>query len=140
MGRNKSPVDELVDGIDAVGSILDENLPLIKSRIADIENLQSVNCKDISEIRRSLKEADEVYGDLKRAVANIDIRLEELLGTIGALARRLDQLQKSVLDLTVMVEKGTGDNELADTVKQLEDRVNRIEGKKTGPIDFSDRF
>jgi len=140
MGRSKSPVDELVDGVDAIGSILDENLPQIKSRIADLDNRQRDNNLDINEIRRSVKELDDVSADLKKALTNLDIRIEEVLGTIGALARRLDQLQKSVLDLTVMVEKGETDNELADTVKGLEDRLKRLEKPKTGLNDLADRF
>jgi chromosome segregation ATPase len=140
MGRSKSPVDELVDGVDAIGSILDENLPQIKSRIADLDNRQRENNSDINDIRRAVKELDEVSADIKKAVTNLDIRIEEVLGTIGALARRLDQLQKSVLDLTLMVEKGGTDSELSDTVKGLEDRLKRLEKPKAGLNDLADRF
>ncbi len=140
MGRSKSPIDELVDGIDAIGSILDENLPQIKSRIDDLDSKQRDNNSDINDIRRVVKGMDEVSADLKRAVTNLDIRIEEVLGTIGALARRLDQLQKSILDVTVLVEKGTDNIELSDTVKVLEDRLKRLEGAKTGINDQSSRF
>ena len=134
MGRSKSPVDELVDGIDAIGSILDENLPQIKSRIDELNSKQRDNNTDINDIRRIVKDMDDVSADLKKAVTNLDIRIEEVLGTIGALARRLDQLQKSILDVTVMMEKGNDDNELSDTVKVLEDRLKRLEGRRAGNI------
>jgi chromosome segregation ATPase len=140
MGRSKSPVDELVDGIDAIGSILDENLPQIKSRIEQVSERQRDSNNDINEIRRSVKEMDEISAELKKAVTNLDIRIEEVLGTIGALGRRMDQLQKSVLDLTVQFEHGGGDSELADAVKVLEDRLKRLESQKTGFSDRSGRF
>jgi chromosome segregation ATPase len=145
MGRSKSPVDELVDGIDAIGSILDENLPEIKSRL---EELDKNHMADINEVRRSMKESEETYADLKRAVTNLDIRIEEILGTIGALGRRMDQLQKSLLDLTLAVEKvsvekgpvelASVDNELSDTVKVLEDRLKKLESGRRP--DFPKRF
>jgi chromosome segregation ATPase len=131
MGRSKSPVDELVDGIDAIGSILDENLPQIKSRIAELDDHQRDNNSNINDIRRSVKEMDEVSSDLRKALTNLDIRIEEILGTIGALGRRMDQVQKSMLDLTLQFEAGGGDSELADTVKVLEDRLKRLEKDKT---------
>jgi chromosome segregation ATPase len=139
MGR-KSPVDELVDGIDAIGSILDENLPQIKSRIDEVNNRQRDNASDINEIRRTAKDMDEAHSELKKAVTNLDIRIEEVLGTIAALARRLDQLQKSVLDLTVLTEKGGSDIELSDTVKVLEDRLKRMENQQPGNTDVTKRF
>lgn len=139
MGRSKSPVDELVEGIDAIGSILDENLPQIKSRIEELNDRQRDNNSDTNEIRRAIKEIDEITAEVKKAVTNLDIRIEEILGTIGALARRLDQIQKSMLDLTDQIERGGG-NDLADTVKVLEDRLKRLEGPKTGLNDRSGRF
>ena len=81
MARMKSPVDDLVDGLDAIGSILDENLPLIKARLADLNEQQAVNTGDITEIRRSVKAADEANAELSKAVTNLDIRIEEILGT-----------------------------------------------------------
>lgn len=140
MARMKSPVDELVDGLDAIGSILDENLPLIKSRLTDISEKQSVNSGDIAEIRRSAKIADEANAELSKAVTNLDIRIEEILGTIGALGRRLDQLQKSMLDLMESLDQHGGDSELADTVKSLEDRLKRLEGGANRLRDLPDRF
>jgi len=139
MGRSKSPVDELVDGIDAIGSILDDNLPQIKSRIDELNERQRDNNLDINEIRRNIKEIDEASSEVQKSVTNLDIRLEEVLGTIAALARRLDQIQKSILDLTDQIERG-GDSELADTVKVLEDRLKRLESPKTGFNDHSNRF
>jgi len=139
MGRSKSPVDELVDGIDAIGSILDENLPRIKSRIEDLNDQQRDNNNSLSDMRHTVKAMDEAASEIKKAITNLDIRIEEILGTIGALARRLDQLQKSILDLTLSVEKGSDDIELADTVKGLEDRLRNIE-RRTGNSDFTKRF
>jgi len=65
---------------------------------------------------------------MQKTLATIDIRVEEILASLGALGRRLDQLQKSVLDLLVTTEKNTTDSDLADTVKGLEDRLRRLEG------------
>ncbi len=140
MARMKSPVDELVDGLDAIGSILDENLPLIKARLSDISERQSVSAGDINEIRRSAKLADEANAELSKAVTNLDIRIEEILGTIGALGRRLDQLQKSMLDLMETIDRPGGDTELADTVKSLEDRLKRLEGGPNRLRDFPERL
>lgn len=141
MGRNKSPVDELVDGLDAIGEILDENLPHIKSRIENLSERHIDSAQSITEIRRIIKDSEEIQGDLKKAVVNFDIRLEEVMGTLSALARRIDQLQKSVVDLTVTVEgSGGGDSELADAVKVLEDRMKKIDGGHFTPPDSSKRF
>jgi chromosome segregation ATPase len=140
MARMKSPVDDLVDGLDAIGSILDENLPLIKARLSDINEQQAVNTGDINEIRRSVKAADEANAELSKAVTNLDIRIEEILGTIGALGRRLDQLQKSMLDLMEAVDQRGGDTELSDAVKGLEDRLKRLEGGSNRLRDFPERF
>lgn len=136
MTRMKSPVDDLVDGLDAIGSILDENLPLIKARLSDINEQQAANTSDINEIRRSVKAADEANAELTKAVTNLDIRIEEILGTIGALGRRLDQLQKSMLDLMESIDQRGTDTELADTVKSLEDRLKRLEGGTNRLRDF----
>lgn len=136
MARMKSPVDDLVDGLDAIGSILDENLPLIKARLSDINEQQAVNTSDINEIRRSVKAADEANAELTKAVTNLDIRIEETLGMIGALGRRLDQLQKSMLDLMETIDQRGTDTELADAVKSLEDRLKRLEGGANRLRDF----
>ncbi len=140
MTRMKSPVDELVDGLDAIGSILDENLPLIKARLSDISEQQAANTGDINDIRRSVKIADEANAELNKAVTNLDIRIEEILGTIGALGRRLDQLQKSMLDLMEALDQRRGETELADTVKSLEDRLKRLEGGTNRLRDFPERL
>lgn len=140
MARMKSPVDDLVDGLDAIGSILDENLPLIKARLSDINEQQAANTSDINEIRRSVKAADEANAELTKAVTNLDIRIEEILGTIGALGRRLDQLQKSILDLMETIDQRGSDTELADTVKSLEDRLKRLEGGANRLRDFPGQF
>jgi len=137
---HRSPVDELVDGLDAIGSILDENLPQIKARLAEMEDRQSISTRDICEIRRLLKESDETFGDLKKAVTTVDVRMEEMMATVGAVTRRLDQLQKSMLDLMDMTENRDIDNELADTVKTLEDRLKRLETGERPADDFRKRF
>jgi chromosome segregation ATPase len=137
---HRSPVDELVDGLDAIGTILDESLPQIKARLAEIEDSQSTNTRDVGEIRRILKENDETFGDLKKAVSAIDVRLEELMATVGAFTRRMDQLQKSMLDIMDMIENRDIDNELADTVKTLEDRLKRLEVGERPADDFRKRF
>jgi chromosome segregation ATPase len=140
MARMKSPVDDLVDGLDAIGSILDENLPLIKARLSDINEQQAANTGDINEIRRSVKAADEANAELTKAVTNLDIRIEEILATIGALGRRLDQLQKSMLDLMESIDQRGTDTELADAVKSLEDRLKRLEGGTNRLRDFPGQF
>jgi chromosome segregation ATPase len=133
MGHSKSPVDELVDGIDAIGTILDENLPQIKSQIEDLGRRLTENTNDLAETRRALKDIMEDARELGKTVVNIDIHIEEILGTIAALTRRLDQLQQSILDLTTIVESTAPDSELADTVKGLEDRLKWLEGKPIEP-------
>jgi chromosome segregation ATPase len=140
MARMKSPVDELVDGLDAIGSILDENLPMIKARLSDIGERQTTASGDIGELRRAARIADEANAELNKAVTNLDIRIEEILGTIGALARRLDQLQKSMLDLMEAIDRRGTDSELADTVKSLEDRLKRLEGGANRLRDFPESF
>ena len=128
MGHSKSPVDELVDGIDAIGSILDENLPQIKNQIEDLDRRLIENTNGLAESRRALKDIMEDAREVGKTVVNIDIHIEEILGTIAALTRRLDQLQQSILDLTTIVESTAPDSELADTVKGLEDRLRRQDG------------
>ncbi|MFH1701570.1 MAG: hypothetical protein ABIE07_13405 [Candidatus Zixiibacteriota bacterium] len=143
MGRSKSPVDELVDGIDAIGSILDESLPNIKSRLDNLTERHIDSSQSITEIKRVLKEAEEIQSDLKKSVTNLDIKLEEIMGTINSVTRRMDQLQKSILDLTVLMDHEIplgSDSGLADAVKTLEDRLNKIEGKRFGQDDFKNRF
>jgi len=137
---SKSPVDELVDGLDAIGAILDENLPLIKSRLDELTGRQAANTNDINALRHSSKGIDESIVELKRTATNLDIRIEEILGTINALGRRIDQLQKSMLDMTLMVQELSIDSELADTVKMLEDRIKSITLTKRGGEDLSKRF
>ena len=133
MGHSKSPVDELVDGIDAIGSILDENLPQIKNQIEDLDRRLIENTNGLAESRRALKDIMEDAREVGKTVVNIDIHIEEILGTIAALTRRLDQLQQSILDLTTIVESTASDSELADTVKGLEDRLKWLEGKPIEP-------
>ena len=123
---SKSPVDELVDGIDAIGSILDETLPQIKSRLGELASRQAENSTDINITRQNSKEIIETMGELRKVSSNLDIRLEEVIGSIGALGRRMDQIQKSVLDLGEMVREISIDSELADTVKMLEDKIKNI--------------
>lgn len=143
MGRSKSPVDELVDGIDAIGSILDESLPNIKSRLDNLTERHIDSSQTIVEVKRVLKETEEIQSEMKKSVTGLDIKLEEIMGTIGAVTRRMDQLQKSILDLTVLVDRESplgSDNGLADAVKTLEDRMNKIEGKRFGHDDLKNRF
>jgi chromosome segregation ATPase len=130
MGINKSPVDELVDGIDAIGSVIDENLPQLKNRIEEISSRQSDNINTINGLRDSIKELREITSAVEKSSANIDLRLEELLSAVGNLAFRLDQVQKMVLELSEKAGLGTGDNELVDTVKMLEDRLKRLESRR----------
>jgi chromosome segregation ATPase len=132
MRSNKSPVDELVDGIDAIGSIIDENLPQLKSRIEEMATSQLANSHNINDMRESLKELHEVNDALEKTAATLDLRLEEILSAVGNLAFRLDQVQKMVLELSEKAGLGTGDNELVDTVKMLEDRLKRLESRRTG--------
>lgn len=133
MGINKSPVDELVDGIDAIGSVIDENLPQLKSRIEEIASRQADNTNTVNELRESLKELHKTAHALETSSANLDMRLEEILSTMGNLAFRLDQLQKTVLELSEKAGLGSGDNELVDAVKMLEDRLKRLEARRAAP-------
>lgn len=137
---SKSPVDELVDGIDAIGTILDENLPMIKSRLDELTSRQAENTNDINILRQSSRTADESLAEIKRSLTNIDVRMEEVLGTINALGRRLDQLQKTLLDMSVTLQEISIDSELADTVKMLEDRIKGINLNDRGGEDIQRRF
>ncbi len=137
---SKSPVDELVDGLDAIGTILDENLPQIKSRLEDLAGRQASNTNDINILRQASRTADESLAEIKKSLTDLDIKLEEILGTINAFGRRLDQLQKSMLDISVMIRDLSIDSELADTVKMLEDRIKNIGTTRHGNDDFTRRF
>lgn len=130
MRISKSPVDELVDGIDAIGSVIDENLPQLKSHIEEMASRQTDNTNTINGLCDSVKELREIANALERSSVNLDLRLEELLSAIGNLAFRLDQLQKMVLEMSEKAGLGTGDNELVDTVKMLEDRLKRLESRR----------
>lgn len=134
MGHAKSPVDELVDGIDAIGTILDENLPQLKSRLDDLTTRQADFALKLNEFHATSKRLDDEYTGMQKTLATIDIRVEEILAAIGAVSRRFDQLQKTVIELTLQTERGGHDSELADTVKGLEDRLRRLEGspRQTG--------
>jgi len=140
MGRSKSPVDDLVDGIDAIGSILDESLPTIKTRLNDLTDKYAENSSAINSLRNSYKVLDEDIDDIRKAVGNLDIRLEEIIGTLSGLARRLDQIQKTMLDLTTVAEPDNGGNELSDVVKMLDDRLKKLEKGGSLRDDIQRRF
>jgi len=131
MGHAKSPVDELVDGIDAIGTILDENLPQLKNRLDDLTTRQADFALKLNEFHATLKRLDDEYTGMQKTLATIDIRVEEILAAIGAVSRRLDQLQKSALELSVIAERKGADTELADVVKALDDRLKMIEARRT---------
>lgn len=137
---SRSPVDELVDGIDAIGAILDENLPMIKSRLEELAGRQAANTNDINILRQASRTNDESQAEIKKTITDLDVRMEEILGTIGALGRRLDQLQKTLLEMSVMLQELSIDSELADTVKMLEDRIKKISPNHPGGEDFRKRF
>jgi archaellum component FlaC len=134
LGHSKSPVDELVDGIDAIGSILDENLPQIKSRLDDLTTRQADFALKLNEFHATLKSVDDEFAGIQKLLTNLDVRVEEIMATIGAVSRRLDQMQKAVMDLTLLTERKVDDSELADTVKVLEDRLRRLETGRPGGI------
>jgi chromosome segregation ATPase len=127
MGHGKSPVDELVDGIDAIGTILDENLPQMSSRIDEMVRQVLEATNRLAELKILSKEVADGYTDLRKGIATLDIRVEEILATIGALTRRIDLLQKSVLELTDSSSHASSESDLSDTVKMLEDRLKKIE-------------
>lgn len=142
MGRSKSPTDELVDGIDAIGTILDENLPEINSRIASLANDSRQTTEELARIKNLIGNSEETNTETRKAIGRLDIRVEEVMQTIAAMTRRIDLLQKTILELS------TGDSEqdrqtdgsLADTVKLLEDRLKLVEKGIVDPKRFTDRF
>ena len=130
----KSPVDDLVDGLDAIGSIIDENIPAIKERLSELAESQKLSGNDLSLLKKSYVETTESLAELRKTDINMDVKLEEISATIGALTRRLDQIQKSILDLNEAINHLAFDNELADAVKVLEDKLKRVEsGRGEGP-------
>lgn len=131
MGQSKSPVDELVDGIDAIGAILDDNLPRLNSQIEEMGKRQLDQEQQVTDMRGLLKELHEMHNAVEKTVTTLDIRIEELLAAVGTLAFRLDQIQKMVLELSDKASVGSGDTELVDTVKMLEDRLKRLEARRT---------
>ncbi len=148
---HKSPVDELVDGIDAIGTILDENLPAIKDRIAKLSEKQIDTAQTTLEIKRTLQTTDDIQDELKRAVTQIDGRLTEFGDTIEALIRRMDQLQKSMLELLMQTDNIAGGNSaenedgvdagaLVSTIKAMDDRIKQLEGNRLINKNFKDRL
>jgi len=136
----KSPVDDLVDGLDAIGSIIDENIPGIREKLSELAEGQKINGNDLSVLKKSYHEMTESLAELRKTDINIDVKLEEVSATIGALTRRLDQIQKSILDLTEAINHLAFDNELADAVKVLEDKLKRVESGRGGESGPSRRF
>lgn len=136
MGHGKSPVDELVDGIDAIGTILDENLPKFKTQIENLVQQSAESTARVFEMKGAVKELHDEYADLRKLLTNVDIRLEELLAAVNALSRRFDSLQKTVLEFNAGQGRGS-DSELADTVKMLEDRLKRLESKGSSPASIA---
>jgi len=130
MGSGKSPVDELVDGIDAVGTILNESMPHINHRLQELEAHQNTNTNALNALQQSHRELNEGLEELGRAVGNIDMRFEEMSATMTAISRRLDQIQQTLLGLSDILQTGGADNDLVDTVKMLEDRLKRLEAAK----------
>lgn len=127
MGHGKSPVDELVDGIDAIGTILDENLPQMSSRVNEVVKQVLESTNRLNEIKITVKDVADGYTDLRKSLATLDVRVEEILATIGAFTRRMEVLQKSILELTDQSAKSSPDVDLSDTVKMLEDRLKKLE-------------
>ncbi|MCK5127374.1 MAG: hypothetical protein KAR42_14055 [candidate division Zixibacteria bacterium] len=139
----KSPVDEIVDGIDAIGSILDENLPTMKSRIENLIDKQIDVSQSIAEVKRAITSSDEIQHELKKTSVRTDNRISEIHDTIEALTRRMDQLQKSLLDMMMLMENKGGsvvNGELSDTVKVLEDRLRKLEGNRLIDDNFKTRL
>ncbi len=139
MGSGKSPVDELVDGIDAVGTILNESMPQINHRLQELEVHQNTNINALNALQQSYRELNEGLEELGRAVGSIDMRIEEVSVTMTAISRRLDQIQQTLLGLSDILQTGGADNDLVDTVKMLEDRLKRLEATKK-PADDEVRF
>ena len=132
MGHGKSPVDELVDGIDAIGSMLDENLPRFSSKLDDLQRQQPEISQRLIEIRSAAKEISDSNAELRRALASLDVRTEEIMATIGVLTRRVESLQKSVLELCDALPRVNSSDELSDSVKMLEDRMKKLESQHAG--------
>lgn len=127
MGNSKSPVDELVDGIDAIGTILDENLPLIRQQLNQLSANHTATTNSINAIANSSKESDNALAEVSKSLVNLDLRMEATDRILEALTRRIDQLQKSMIELTVRTETVESNSELSDAVKMLEDRLRKIE-------------
>ncbi len=147
MGRSKSPTDELVDGIDAIGSILDENLPEINSQLASLSQKSFTAEEDLTRLKNSIRSSEELNSETRKAMNNLDIRVEEVLQTIAAMTRRIDLLHKAVLELSsdslgpgMETADNRSDGELADTVKILEDRLKLVEKGLVDPQKFTKRF
>jgi chromosome segregation ATPase len=140
MSLKKSPVEELVEGVDAIGTILDETLPTIRTQIEELVERQIETSNHVTELRSLQKELLEKQGDIQRRLHDAELKQDETSGTINALFRRLEQIQKSILELAEQVEKVTGGDELSDTVKMLEDRVRKIEGRPGEGGPFQKRF
>lgn len=146
---HKSPVDELVDGIDAIGTILDENLPALKGGLDKLTEKHIDTSQTVTEIKRAVQTTDEIQDEIKRAVSKLDGRMVEFADTLEALNRRMDQLQKTMLELIMETTRtGTGEGgsdsdtepELADTVKAMEDRLKKLEGNRLLGGDYKKRL
>lgn len=142
MGRSKSPTDELVDGIDAIGTILDENLPEINSRIASLANDSRQTTDELARIKNLIGNSEETNTETRKAIGRLEVRVEEVMQTIAAMTRRIDLLHKTILEHSAdMPEQGyQKDGGLADTVKLLEDRLKLVEKGIVDPKRFTDRF
>lgn len=142
MGRSKSPTDELVDGIDAIGTILDENLPEINSRIASLANDSRQTTDELARIKNLIGNSEETNTETRKAIGRLEVRVEEVMQTIAAMTRRIDLLHKTILELSAEIpEQGyKADGGLADTVKLLEDRLKLVEKGIVDPKRFTDRF
>lgn len=147
MGRSKSPTDELVDGIDAIGTILDENLPEINSQLASLSQKSFSVEEDLTRIKNSIHGSEEMNSETRKAMNSLDIRVEEVLQTIAAMTRRIDLLHKAVLELStepsgrgMTATDNRSDGELADSVKILEDRLKLVEKGLVDPQRFTKRF
>lgn len=141
MGR-KSPVDELVDGIDAIGTILDENLPALKARLDKLTEKHIDTSQTVTEIKRAVQTTDDIQDEIKRAVSKLDGRMVEFADTLEALNRRMDQLQKTMLELIMETTKaGESESgvELADAVKSMDDRIKKLEGNRLLGGDYKKR-
>jgi len=127
MGISKSPVDELVDGMDAIGTILDENLPQIRNQLNQLTANYTAIVNSLNNRGDSAKEFESTLLEVREDLTNLDLKLEDTGRILDALPRRIDQLQKSIIELTVKTETVGSGSELADAVKMLEDRLRKIE-------------